>query len=129
MSATDPFRPPATSSDAELPSRRSADSLVAAATLWFGLAAALLVVYLLVRPVFVNLDVDVPVLTRLLLHPMAPAMCFTIAVVVLLHTVMTENQDQRLVLGRIALALGLVTLLLLLIGIIGPLWSLYSALT
>ncbi len=129
LTANDPFRPPATIDVDGRSGRPTPVSLTLGLTLWSTLAVAHLLAYLYLKPIFVDLDVKLPVLTRWLFHPMALVMFFTIALAVLLSGKMTENLRQRQRIGKLALVLGILTLATWVAAIILPVFSLWNALS
>jgi hypothetical protein len=92
------------------------------------LAVVHLLTYIYVKPIFVDLDVEMSALTRWLMHPMSLVMFFTIAVAVFLGGMMTEDRSQRRRTGKLAVVFGIVAISVWVAGIIVPLVSLVSAL-
>ena len=84
---------------------------------------------MLIRPICVDLDVSLPLLTRLLLHPMASVLCVATSIVVILGGLVIDRPAQRIRLGRIALVLGVIAILGGLLGLLFPLVVLLGSLS
>ena len=96
--------------------------------LWLLLSVVTLLVYAVVRHWFDDFGMALPVLTRWLVHPMAPLMCWVIGAALALRGLMTRDHGERKHIGRLALGLGFITTVALVIGIVVPLYSLWAAL-
>lgn len=128
MNVDHPYRAPTTIPElAESP--RQKDSLALAATIWLADAALLLLVYVFVRPVFVDFELELPLLSQWLIQPLAAVMCLMIAIGTLVFAVSTKDPSKRRRVGAIALTVGLLAVAAIVFGAISPLLSLISALS
>lgn len=130
MNQIDPYRPPETDPPTENDAAKDGRvSVYAASIMWMGLAlfSAINVIY--IRALFLDFDLETPVLTRWLLHPMSIVMCVVVALAVLVTGVSTEDPAQRKRTGRIAFVLAWLTFGVIMFGIASPLISLINALS
>lgn len=127
IDSLDPYRTPAF--DSTQPQRDNGyAAIISGVLVWMLLACFAFILFNSVRPVMDDFGIELPVLTQWLLHPMATVMCVAIAIAVSLGGVMTEDQQQRKRTGRLAFVLGIVTLIVMLLGIMIPLNSVMNAL-
>lgn len=128
VNVEDPYRVPTTIADPAKVARPK-DILFVAEAVWAAAALLLLLVFLYLRPFFAEFEVELPVLTRWLIHPLAMAVCFVVGIAVLVFEIASRDPAKRRPAGVIALVLGLLAITAILIGAISPLISLIAALS
>lgn len=121
-----PFHPP-TATEAR-PQRRSMVYLFAC-LLWCGLAIKIMVLRPAMRSIFEDFEVQLPVLTRWLLHPGFSALLLFIAIGLVCVPLFLGASETRRRIGWYAIVLALVVFVLLVIGFGLPLFSLMRALS
>ncbi len=128
--ANEPYRPPAiVDGDSSRRGNSPFLPLPLASILWAALSIKVVAASYLLVPVFEEFGLELPTLTRALLHPMAPLVCLVITCIVILGCFAIESPGTRKRFGRIALALGLVAFAVSLLGFALPLLSLIHGLS
>ena len=118
-----PFHPPqeiATESSLTPRRKQRGISYVIASILWATMAVKLAVLGPVLRTVFADFDVQLPLLTRVLLHPMATVFFFVIAVAVIASGVVANTAAERQKPGQIALVMGVIAVAICFVGLALP---------
>ncbi|QDV40925.1 hypothetical protein Enr13x_07630 [Stieleria neptunia] len=121
-----PFQPPSAMDTGR--QRRSMVYLFAC-LLWCGLAIKIMVLRPIMRSIFEDFEVELPGLTRWLLHPGFSALVLFIAVGLVSARLFLAASETRRRIGGYAVVLALVLLGLVVIGFGLPLLSLMQALS
>ena len=128
QSSMEPYRPPADSNP-----KRGKNSLweplTAAYFLWSLLAVLVVASGYFLRPVFEEFELELPLLTRMLVHPMASVFFGATALMVILSGLAMDSPAKRNRLGRIAISLALIVFLACLFSLVHTIWSATSSLT
>ncbi|QEG02183.1 hypothetical protein Mal15_62680 [Stieleria maiorica] len=132
---SNPFRPPggpeAGRSDpgaTEARPERGSIIYLLACLLWCGLAIKMIVLRPILFSLFADFELELPWVTRLLLHPAVSILFVMIAVGLVLRRLTVASIESRRRIGWRALVLALVVILVMAIGFGLPLFSLMRAL-
>ncbi|WP_147871152.1 hypothetical protein [Stieleria maiorica] len=99
-----------------------------ACLLWCGLAIKMIVLRPILFSLFADFELELPWVTRLLLHPAVSILFVMIAVGLVLRRLTVASIESRRRIGWRALVLALVVILVMAIGFGLPLFSLMRAL-
>ena len=121
-----PFRPP---SGIDAGGRRRSFVYLLACLLWCGLAIKIIVLRPVLRAIFDDFAIQLPGLTRWLLHPGFSALVILIAVGLVSARLFLGASETRRRIGWYAIVLALLVLVVLLVGLGLPLVSLLRELS
>ncbi len=102
---------------------------VVASIMWAMMAVTLAVTVPIFWSMFADLEVQLPLLTRVLLHPMATVFFFVVAAAVIASGVVANTTAQRQKTGRIAFVLGIIAFAVCFIGLALPMLQLIEQLS
>jgi type II secretory pathway component PulF len=102
---------------------------VIASTMWAMMAVTLAVAVPILRSTFADVEIQLPLLTRILLHPMATVFFFVVAAAVIASGVVANTTAQRQKTGRIAFVLGIVAAAICSLGLALPILQLIVGLS
>lgn len=126
---TDPYRPPPTPAETRTESTAWPGVLILAILIWSALTLKVLVVGPFLRNTMDEFGVAVPLLTQLLIHPMASVFFLVTTVAIVSGGMRLHRRSSRRNLGRIGFVLGLVAFFVTLLGMMLPLWQLAVSLS
>lgn len=121
---TDPYRPPATPAETRAESSAWPGLLILAVLIWCALTMKVLVLGPFLRNTMDEFGVTVPLLTQLLIHPMASVFFLVTTVAIVSGGIRLQRRSSRRNLGKIGFVLGLVAFFVTLLGMMLPLWQL-----
>lgn len=101
---------------------------VVASTMWAMMAVTLAVSVPPLRSTFADMEIELPLLTRALLHPMATIFFFVVAAAVIASGVVATSSSQRQKTGRIAFVLGTIAVAICFFGLAVPMLQLIQQL-
>lgn len=104
-------------------------SYIIASMMWGMMAVALAAAVPSLRSLFADLEIQLPLLTRVLLHPMATVFFFVVAATVIASGVFTNTTSQRQKTGRIAFVLGMIAAAVCFFGLALPMIQLFRQLS
>ena len=124
----DPYRSPQPTRESNAAPPRRAIAFQIALVVWLCVTLGLIAARAFLKPLFEDFEVVLPVLTPWTFHPASAIISIAITFGVMLRGQTTQKLSNRIWFGRIALAAGIVALVVLLLGTLLPLVSLWIAL-
>ena len=126
-----PFRPPQEVDGGPTlatGARQKPLTYVVASTMWAMMAVTLAVSVPPLRSAFADMEIELPLLTRILLHPMATIFFFVVAAAVIASGVVANTASQRQKTGKIAFVLGIIAVAICFFGLAVPMLQLIQQL-
>ena len=124
---SEPYRPPAELRRVKR-SSRPWQALIWASLLWFALSGKVLMARMFLFPILVEFEVELPMLTRACLHPMATVFVLSTTAMIVGSAILLEDAGKRIRLGRIATVIGMIAIAGFAVGLLMPLLSLMTSL-
>ncbi|WP_182864788.1 hypothetical protein [Stieleria mannarensis] len=127
---SNPFRPPGGSEAGATETRPQRTSIVylLACLLWCGMAIKMMVLRPILLSLFEEFELEMPRLTRVLLHPVVSVLFVMVAAGMVLGWLTVASVESRRQIGWRALVLALVVILIMAIGFGLPMFKLMRAL-
>ncbi|MGI9473887.1 MAG: hypothetical protein ACR2NZ_20255 [Rubripirellula sp.] len=120
----DPYRPPSLLKSTVAASEGWPGVLILAVAIWSALTLKVLFLGQILRPTLEEFDVRIPLLTQLLIHPMASVLFLVTTLAIVAGGIRIDRRSSRRSLGQIGFVLGLIAFFVALLGLLLPLWNL-----